>query len=76
MFSKFDTSGDGAIDLKELNQMLKTCGMEMQTEELAEMVSEFDLDGDGKINFEEFITIFVNLIGESSVDQMTEHLLS
>ena len=56
--------------------MLKTCGMEMETEELAEMVSEFDLDGDGNINFEEFITIFVNLIGESSVDQMTEHLLS
>ena len=50
--------------------------MEMDTKELAEIVSEFDVDNNGTIDFEEFIAIFVNLMAESSVDQMTEHLLS
>ena len=56
--------------------MLRTCGMEMDIKELAEIVDEFDVDNNGTIDFEEFIAIFVNLMGESSVDQMTEHLLS
>jgi len=55
LFHKFDRDGSGSIDLEELNNMLKTCGMEMARGDLAEIIEEYDEDNNGTIDFEEFV---------------------
>ena len=69
LFRKFDRDGSGSIDLEELNDMLKSCGMQMDLADLREIVEEFDEDNNGTIDFEEFVKIFVQLVETSSIGQ-------
>ena len=49
--------------------MLRTCGMEMDPDDLKEILEEFDVDHNGTLDFDEFVQIFVNLVETSSIDQ-------
>jgi Ca2+-binding EF-hand superfamily protein len=58
MFDKFDTSGDGFIDAKELIVALRvTTGEDLTLDESQKLINAADVDGDGVINFEEFKAI-------------------
>ena len=58
MFDKFDTSGDGFIDAKELVVALRvTTGEDLTLDESQKLINAADVDGDGVINFEEFKAI-------------------
>ena len=53
-FTSFDKDGSGFIDSKELKQVSKECGHELDPAEVAECLRDLDLNKDGKITYEEF----------------------
>eukprot|EP00035_Acanthoeca_spectabilis_P003834 m.95919 g.95919 ORF g.95919 m.95919 type:complete len:189 (+) comp12344_c1_seq1:3949-4515(+) len=58
MFKKYDTSGDGFIDLMELKLMMEKLGHAQTHAGLKEMIATVDDDGDGQMSFREFLMIF------------------
>ena len=68
LFDEFDVDGGGTIDVRELNEMLKSVGQEMDLAELQEIMDEYDEDQSGEIDFDEFIQIFVKILGANDQD--------
>jgi len=58
IFSEFDTSGDGFIDLDELQAALTKAGKPVSQEEAAKILKEVDENGDGQISLAEFKKVF------------------
>jgi len=54
VFESLDADKSGYIDLKELKEMSKELGKEMDNAELEECIKDLDENKDGKISFEEF----------------------
>jgi len=54
IFKKFDTNGDGHIDVCELQNLCVGLGAYLSPEELRMAVHVMDIDGDGGIAFPEF----------------------
>ena len=54
--------------MRELNEMLKSVGQEMDLAELQEIIAEYDDDKSGEIDFKEFIQIFVKILGGDDQD--------
>lgn len=63
LFKRFDLDDSGLIDLGELKEMLQAVGQEVPMDDLRKLFEEFDEDDSGGIDFEEFIQIFVKIIG-------------
>lgn len=64
-FALFDKNGDGAIDVKELGQVMRSLGQDPTEDELKDMIHDVDSDNNGTIDFNEFLTImsrYVNII--------------
>merc|ERR1712232_100087 len=59
-FKVFDEDGSGAIDAKELQEIMKKLGQNLSDEELNAMMTEVDLDGNGVISFQEFKALMQN----------------
>ncbi|GAB1610829.1 neo-calmodulin-like [Argonauta hians] len=53
-FRVFDIDGNGYIDKRELQQVMKRLGENISDEDVKEMFREADLNNDGKIDFNEF----------------------
>lgn len=53
-FDQYDKDGSGAIDLKELEGMVKELGGNITTEEAQEAIKQLDKDGSLTVNFNEF----------------------
>ena len=47
----------------ELDRMLKEINQNVKHDTLVKLFKEFDVDGSGEIDFEEFICIFVKILG-------------
>ncbi|XP_028798687.1 probable calcium-binding protein CML45 [Neltuma alba] len=56
-FEVFDENGDGFIEAKDLQRVLKCLGMQRDLEECGKMISAFDLNGDGLIDRSEFVKL-------------------
>ena len=54
-FSKYDESGDGAIDGEEFGLLVKDMGVHLTEEELAGALDYIDEDESGEIDTEEFL---------------------
>ena len=54
-FSKYDESGDGAIDGEEFGMLVKDMGVHLTDEELAGALDYIDEDESGEIDTEEFL---------------------
>jgi Ca2+-binding EF-hand superfamily protein len=59
-FLKFDKDGNGAIDIWELREILRTLNNEPTEEELIAMVEQADEDGSGSIEFGEFLELIAS----------------
>ncbi|XP_045188071.2 neo-calmodulin-like [Mercenaria mercenaria] len=60
-FWKYDKDGSGTIDVKELNEMLKSMGREIPISDVLDIVAHFDQDESGAIDFPEFLILMANL---------------
>ncbi|EEY59851.1 uncharacterized protein PITG_12994 [Phytophthora infestans T30-4] len=58
LFKTFDSDNSGALDEKELLQLIKALGHEMDTAQVSRMMTVMDSSGDGRINFEEFLAFW------------------
>ena len=68
LFLRFDLDNGGTIDILELKEMLTAVGQDMSLEELKTIMDEFDEDGSGAIDFDEFIMIFLKILGGEEKD--------
>lgn len=58
VFREFDTSGDGLIELDELQAALSKAGKQVTPEEAQDIFRKVDTNGDGMISLEEFKSVF------------------
>ncbi|KAK1946795.1 putative calcium-binding protein CML8 [Phytophthora citrophthora] len=58
LFKTFDTDGSGVLDEKELLQLTKALGQEMDPTQVTRMMKVMDSSGDGRINLEEFLAFW------------------
>jgi len=54
IFKDFDSDGTGELDISELGEGLKSCGIRLNDRQIHVLAKSVDIDGDGKITFEEF----------------------
>ena len=65
VFEMFDFDGSGAIDAKELKQVMQNLGMNPTEEEVQRMMEDADEDGSGEIEFQEFAILMGKKLAES-----------
>ncbi|KAJ3122115.1 hypothetical protein HK100_012124 [Physocladia obscura] len=62
-YNIFDADHNGSIDVYELGNVMRSCGMDPTEDEVKQMISGVDVDGTGTIDFDEFLMLFtLNLI--------------
>jgi hypothetical protein len=60
-FALFDANGDGTIDTRELETILRNIGEPVTADRLHSMIAEVDLDGSNSIDFGEFCAMMDNI---------------
>jgi len=55
IFSVFDSNGDGTLDVKELDAVFRTLGLQSSQKEIRAMIEEVDADNSGSIGWPEFL---------------------
>jgi len=68
-FSLFDTSGFGAISVKELGIVMRQIGQNPSEAELQALMAEVDVNGTGKIYFKEFLVAIAKSNQENSIEE-------
>ncbi|CAN0065074.1 unnamed protein product [Discosporangium mesarthrocarpum] len=56
-FKFFDKDKSGAIDCKELGDIMRQLGAKLTDQEIELLVKEADVDGDGQVDINEFLKI-------------------
>ena len=69
VFEMFDVDGSGAIDAKELKQVMQNLGMNPTEEEVNRMMQEADEDDSGEIEFAEFAILMGKKLAENEQDE-------
>lgn len=62
-FSLFDGNGDGRIDLKEFEDVIRAVGFNPTDEQIQTTFKQFDQNDDGEIDFDEFVIMSKNFAG-------------
>jgi len=60
-FDHFDSSGDGSIDAKELDGLLRKMGIILKKDQVDNMLKKYDADDSGEVDFQEFASMMVDL---------------
>ena len=63
VFTEFDKDKNGALDVWEFKDVLRSTALDLSKKEIREIISEADVDGDGKVDYHEFVPIFHELVG-------------
>ncbi|CAD7932341.1 unnamed protein product [Amoebophrya sp. A120] len=72
-FQAFDDSGDGLIDMEELEDVLRLLGQNPSYKELQQVMDALDQDKSGQIDFSEFLPFMAQVIklqSESTIEGM------
>lgn len=56
-FKRFDLDGNGSIDAKEFQTIMKSIGQTFTDEEVKKQIAEVDLDKSGTVEWEEFLEV-------------------
>ena len=71
-FQRYDTDGNGELSSDEVKELLQSLGfgasMEEEENYFDRWIQKVDKDGNGSIDFEEFLSIFNNMKGNSVMD--------
>ena len=70
LFRKYDTNGDGVLDMEEVAAMIDDIGYDVDQNYIAgtvEIFGQFDADGNGTISLDEFEALWAHLGQESVV---------
>jgi calcium-dependent protein kinase len=70
MFISMDVNGDGMLSMEELQNGLKTSGLDEVNADFAEMMMALDADGSGKIDYSEFVAATMNKKMANSYDSI------
>ena len=62
VFTEFDKDKNGALDVWEFKDVLRSTALDLSKKEIREIISEADVDGDGKVDYHEFVPIFHELV--------------
>jgi hypothetical protein len=62
LFQEADEDGSGLIDIKEMEELLVKCEVDMDTKDLATLFNKYDDDGSGEISFKEFFMMIKELL--------------
>ncbi|CAM9831999.1 unnamed protein product [Laminaria digitata] len=62
-FKFFDQDGSGAIDTKELGNIMRQLGAKLSDTEINLLVEEADVDGDGQVDINEASLVMLSLVG-------------
>ena len=54
MWLRFDDDGSGMLDAKEIREVLRAFGKDLNDDEFEVAMQEIDEDGSGEVEFEEF----------------------
>ena len=65
----FDQYGNGAISIKELQQILQALRRNFTQTQLQEIIAEIDINSDGEIDFEEFCSLSIVPVDNQSPEQ-------
>ena len=63
VFTEFDKDKNGALDVWEFKDVLRSTALDLSKKEIREIISEADVDGNGKVDYHEFVPIFHELVG-------------
>eukprot|EP00745_Piridium_sociabile_P000132 TRINITY_DN100937_c0_g1_i1.p1 TRINITY_DN100937_c0_g1~~TRINITY_DN100937_c0_g1_i1.p1 ORF type:complete len:175 (-),score=33.80 TRINITY_DN100937_c0_g1_i1:60-545(-) len=57
VFDNFDKSGDGFLELTEMEDAIRTVASSIPEDEVKLLVDDLDENGDGQLDFQEFYTV-------------------
>ena len=62
-FQLFDTDGDGALSVEEMQAVLKRPGGGglLSDEDVQNVINDFDQNGDGVLQYEEFVQLWLSM---------------
>ncbi|KAF8977616.1 mitochondrial glycerol-3-phosphate dehydrogenase [Entomortierella lignicola] len=72
VFGALDRDGDGHIDGKDLNEVLKNLDMDVDAQVLKSIIEEVDLDHSGTIEFNEFLEVMGGLKEHASRSEFSK----
>ncbi|KAI7896446.1 mitochondrial carrier domain-containing protein [Mucor mucedo] len=72
LFKKFDRSGEGQLDPRDLQIALRIAGMEIAEDDVVDFMQLMDIDGNGLIDFNEFKN-FLLLLPQTNMMEMYKY---
>ncbi|KAI8613046.1 hypothetical protein BC830DRAFT_1066998 [Chytriomyces sp. MP71] len=73
-YTLFDADHNGFIDVQELGEVMRSCGMDPTEDEVKAMIASVDVDQTGTIDFDEFLIMMEDFRGETRVHYTPEKL--
>uniref|UniRef100_A0A7S2N8K9 EF-hand domain-containing protein n=1 Tax=Haptolina brevifila TaxID=156173 RepID=A0A7S2N8K9_9EUKA len=59
-FKRFDKDGDGHVEPKEIQRIMKDVGVDLPPSEVQKLIASVDDDGSGTVEFDEFVGILAS----------------
>ncbi|KAJ3027353.1 UNVERIFIED_CONTAM: calmodulin-like 3 [Siphonaria sp. JEL0065] len=73
-YNLFDADHNGSIDVYELGEVMRSCGLDPTDEEVRNMIASVDVDQTGTIDFDEFMIMMEDFRGETRLHYTPEKL--
>ncbi|KAJ3286869.1 calmodulin mutant SYNCAM15 [Rhizoclosmatium globosum] len=73
-YALFDADHNGCIDVQELGEVMRSCGMDPTEDEVRTMIASVDADNTGTIDFDEFLVMMEDFRGETRIHYTEEKL--
>ena len=68
-FALFDVSGDGLVNVKEMQVIMRSLGQNPTEEEILDIMKEIDPKSEGETDFEGFLKLMRKKLNEGEMDE-------